>query len=572
MARADDPRVMVRNPALLSDLWGSIIYLAGNIEFPRACFLPSGGYGWGTSNRDVVLLDPDEGPLYPGASEGSSGGIRGEEPVALTGYAYEPYPDVCYRRGPKGTPAIGYTARLGDRLGVGVGFMPPEDVVLTQWGNPDGTVDTPDGKRPNPARYMDTFRYLTYFDLLFAAGYRVLPWLRLGVGARWGMWITDTTIWDNASPHGLDPSTDIRGDFYGRDLFIPGFTVSAHAVPVDSLDIAVGFSWQDRVRIREGKLDMTVAPFGPGGPFVYRPPDGGPETLGVSAPYTNHNVPVSYEGPPPAVPQLSFGIRFADRIRPRPGGNDGFRLSTGPVRDSMVDERWDIEFNAVYYLNSVADRQRFAFAAGQSINGVEVLPSGDSGLVLPFLPAACPDRDGDGEPDVAGDGGCESGSAIVHEYGGVDQLSLRLGGDYNVLPGVLALRTGVSYENRGQQPGYARPTLGYPFRRLGLHFGFTWRIDGRTDATIGFAHFFQETVRLTINEGADGRYGLPEEFGREGDRTLSEAEVRDRYRVISADEADGVARQLRSPGGYALNAGSHWMTLNVLGGSVQRHF
>ena len=47
---------------------------------------------------------------------------------------------------------------LSDELGVGLGFFPPDAASLNQRGNRDGTVDTPNGVRPNPLRYYRSHR------------------------------------------------------------------------------------------------------------------------------------------------------------------------------------------------------------------------------------------------------------------------------------------------------------------------------------------------------------------------------------------------------------------------------
>ena len=111
----------------------------------------------------------------------------------------------------------------------------------------DGTIDTPDGKRPNPLRYYRSHQNVSYFSLLAAAGYRIAPWLSVGAGLQWMMVIYESTTWTTPIS-ALDPESDVRGDLFGRDLFVPGVIASAQFQPIDALDIVVGFKWSDRVK------------------------------------------------------------------------------------------------------------------------------------------------------------------------------------------------------------------------------------------------------------------------------------------------------------------------------------
>ncbi len=593
MTRPDDPFVMARNPALLADLWGSQLYFNTAIGLPGTCSLLSGGWGWGYGTESVISLGQGEPPLFSGAKEGSEGGPYGGElldlsPSALP-YDTEPYPEICYQGGATLIPNVILASRIGDKMGFGIGFMPPEASQRNGMGGPNGTVETPYGMRPNPLRYVNPDKqHITYFGLLGAVGYRFLPWLRLGAGLRWTMVIADTQVWLN-SKDGADPRSDVRADFYGQDIFIPGFTTSIHVVPIDSLDLAVGYRWEERVLMNKSKVTLHSAPFSfyeaEGALFVYQDPDGNIESpMNLTADHITYNIPGVLSAPPPTVPQLSFGIRFADRIRPRPQRYIGLLSAGDPVRDPMADERWDIELNGIYYFASTYDRQALTtaeiarFGTDSVIAGTDgayaVVPGGE------FQAGTCVKEDAEGN--------CVKSELHSAEYGGRDQWSLRLGGDYNAIVDLLAFRLGLSYETRGQAPGYARPTWNMPFERYGVHAGFTWRIDGRTDLSFGYAHFFQETIELALNLGKEGDGGFPQRFralnDKEGNyvRTLTDEEVNEKYHVVSEDEADGTAQivifsgghqtMTGEPGRYYANAGTHKFSLDVFSISIMRHF
>ena len=46
--------------------------------------------------------------------------------------------------------------------------------------------------------------------------------------------------------------------------------------------------------------------------------------------------------------------------------------------------------------------------------------------------------------------------------------------------------------------------LNYMLSRIGIHAGLTLRVAGKTDISIGYAHFIQENVRLQVFDGEAG--------------------------------------------------------------------
>ncbi|MBN1654687.1 MAG: hypothetical protein JXA30_13025 [Deltaproteobacteria bacterium] len=564
MARADSVWVLSRNPALLSDLWGSQLSIGGNLGFSRPCFYPSGGFGWGEdSGGGVFVLGEDASPIYLDAEPRSRGGPVGGELVDLeTDYDSEPYPEGCAVWDTTFSPTIGLATRIDEKLGIGIALMPPEYAMMPQYGNSDGTIDTPEGKRPNPLRYFGSMLSTTYFGLVSGVGYKALPWLRVGLGFRWTMLIVDTKQWDNSLDN-RSPATDQLAEVFFQDLFIPGIIGSIHLVPIDSLDIAIGYKWEDRIKSARSKADIITNVWGYGKPFQYNSPTAGATVVPTVSPTTNHNIPLTIDVPPITPPQLSFAIRYADRIRPRPKTYTGLNKWNDSVRDSLSDENWDIEFNAVYYFNSVKDRMTITFNQDQQLDYALVAVTGESEKQTVFA-GECPS----GDSSDKNRSGCPERAVSIDEYRGRNQLSLRLGGDYNLIPGVLALRAGLSWEDRGVDVRYAHPMYSYPFMRFGIHAGVTWRIDERTDFSFSYAHFFQETIDLAINDSANG--GLPDRFRTQGDRRLSDDAFRKQYHIIV--DGDGVSQYRRFGQQYYHNAGSHYLNLDVIGGSLARHF
>ena len=78
-----------------------------------------------------------------------------------------------------------------------------------------------------------------------------------------------------------------------------------------------------------------------------------------------------------------------------------------------------------------------------------------------------------------------------------DQFSIRLGGDYNIMPGLAAIRAGVSFETRGVNVDF--PTIDFwPYQRFGGHVGLTLRA-GNLDINLAYALIVQES--LTVEGG-----------------------------------------------------------------------
>jgi len=452
--------------------------------------------------------------------------------------------------------------KLADDLGVGLGFFPPDTASLNQFGNRDGTVDTENGPRPSPLRMLRAHQNASYFSLLGAVGYRVSDWIRVGVGLQWQLVVFEgRSLLPAIGFSGLGPRGDVRTEVFGRDLFVPGVIGSVHFKPLDALDIAVGFKWSDRIQAK-GKIDVTTAANGLGEPFEYI--DGNTQMLtatGTTLPSQGPNQRIEVNAPPIWAPQLSFGIRYADRLQPLVHDGDwrAAKLAApqGP-EDSMQTERWDIELDLIYYMTSVHDRTdvrlKDVAVAFRTINA--------QGTVDPPFTVLVGDCVKPNRPLGAGEA-CEVQRARI-EINGQDQITLRLGGDYNILPGLLSVRGGASYETDGQAPSWMSP-FQYMAGRIGLHAGLTVRVARKTDISVGFAHFFQKAVRLQLH---------PERIGEYYSRYRADPE---RYH-IALGEHDGTAaievpnggRPL--PGPYFVNAGSYYYDLSVLSASIARHF
>lgn len=572
--RADDPYVMVFNPALLADLPDDMALISAMITDPRACFQPPGAFEWATANyssNDVIVLDEDEGPLYLDAKEGDQYETASGKYKKLTPYRNDPLPKSCYSGGVRSFPSVALTTKIGDRLGLGIGFFAPDLTTVDSWGNGDGTVDTPRGKRPDITAYSASFTNSTYFNLLGAIGYRVAPWLRFGAGFKWTMVVFNSYSFSNTAFQKLAPATLGRSTNYGKDLFIPGFTTSIHAVPFDALDLALGFRWEDRIRINDFKTDATSKVFSYGEEFRVKR---GNEIITVfsSPKYTTDNIPGKVVSPPLLVPQLTFGVRFSDRIHPR--FYETRKKPSEQLRDSMSDERWDVEANAIYYFNSVNDY--ILYSNDGTERGFYYERNADGTLPPPKSHPV-----GECNPEPEKGKPCRRRETKTF-FGGKNQLGLRLGGDINIIPGVFSARAGVSWDQRGINPDYAS-AQNMNFQRLGLHAGVTVRFAKNTDFSIGYSHIFFESIEVQLNnKGEEGtaatipnmaiyakdpatakKYHIKADFDENGEPTLKKLDGVAKAEYTSAGE------NRSSP---YINAGKYTYQMDIVGVSVAQHF
>ena len=540
--RADDPNVMARNPALLADLWTGMAYSGVHLLVPDSCFQATGNYGWNVKNDGVVNFG--DGPLVTNVT-----GATQLDGTSLPSLPSEPYPNVCYSGPLPILPTVAVTLKLGPQWGIGLGFFPPDTAALSQWGNRDGTVATPEGLRPSPTRWFRAHLNTSYFSGLAAVGYRPLDWLRFGVGFQWALLAYSSTEFTRSVAN-LNIDSDVRVDVDGRDLFIPGFIASVQANPIDALDIAIAFKWSDRVRSK-ARLDITTSNWGAGEPFSYIDANGEMVSPTVLRPFRNENRSGVVDTPPIWVPQLSLGVRYAQRMFSRATNERWQATKTAAgqdVPDAMTSERWDIEANAIVYFNGANDRSFFT-AQDQKIELQTVLPDGSPGSSAEVNVGQC----------VAEGGNPCARREVPSFIHGKTQLSLRLGGEYNILLGILAVRAGLSYETDGQDPNNLNIT-NYQLGRTGLHIGATWRIAGRTDLSVAYVHFFQRRVALTVNSRSPFRSSNPE-----------------RDHVVTGDN-DGMARFAIADAGDSIegplyaNAGTFYYHLDVLSFSLAQHF
>lgn len=454
-ARADDPTATLYNPANLALLSGTQLSLNAHIGLLDACYQRStradgsvGGYqdvpsaGFNASEFDAT---PDDPTTIGDWTAGKS------------------WPEVCNDGPPAPNPVLAYAQRLTSDLGIGFGIFAPAAAGHLIFGDAEtGTVEN--GTLPAPNRYVLLEQELLILQPTLGVGYAITPQLRVGLSAQWGLGIFKFTNYTVPFGGDEDPAVDIRSDLEAQDWFIPGLIAGISYSPIDNLDVAASVHWVQDIEA-DGKVTLTTGAHG-----------AGDMAAGIQSTVPRANVIDGATLETPQVTRFALGFRYADRIAARPEDPSAVSELSGRVEDSMSNERWDVELDVTYEMSSAVEEFVVNMPADQADRTIFIDSVGIGGLTstpVP-LPAAI---------------------HIPHQW--KDQLSVRLGGDYNIIPGMAAIRAGVSYETAGQDPAYQNLDF-FLAQRYGAHVGASVRL-GSFDVHLAYAHFFQDTVTTKYN-------------------------------------------------------------------------
>ncbi len=549
-ARAEDPMVLAHNPAGLAELRGSHFLINLNLALFDACVQPSGFYGWGNYLGGLPTELPD--PEGEGSEVIPLGVVTDEGQPAETDYYLDPFDEVCLEQNSTPIPQIAWTARPSERFGIGLGLIFPAVTPGGQWGGDNAVIRGDDGElRPAPTRYMAYKSSSLGVFPTIGVGYRFTDWLRAGLALEWGILAANVFV-VAASLGGTTPTNDQIAQLKAQDYFIPALTLSTHLVPDDAWDVVVAFRFQDDIDAR-GDLDITTGVFDPD-----------------LTPHKTSNIPItSVRQPMPW--KLRAGVRYADRFLPRLRGTGAGEMrpsSRDVLHDPLQDERWDLELDVEWQMNGRVDTQSVHYAG---LNKIIFEPSnGDPEFFIAFPNEYVPFTEVD-----------------KHWR---DQLSVRLGGTYNVLPGQIGLSSGLHYETRGVDPAYMQIDF-WPLARLGVHGGVIVRLARRIDLVFSYAHIFQETLvvaapphRSRIEIGEERYEGdevrdvreIDKEVGTLVDRAgtgmqvLEEEPLKDPDAVARFEQPITQTTVTRPP--YIVNAGTYRSAFDVLAVGLNVHF
>ncbi len=360
------------------------------------------------------------------------------------------YPQACSDAAPFFNPQVALTVRVTDKLGLGLALLGPNAIGRVTWPDFAGTA-------PSPQRYLTLDTNSLVLSPTIGAGLEILPGLRVGASLVWGIAHVKTSRATVAlSDAGMDPGVnDVRATIDVLDAFVPGANVGVLWSPTPLVDVGAWWKWSAPISA-SGSVQTSSNWFtsrvagGDTSKVVYgdsRLPDCGQP--GSSA--CGHDV-TSFEM---AIPmEAKLGARFhMPRAR-------ALEAATDPIvvrpRDPIADDLFDVELDLTYANNAAIDDVRVRFPSGPDGQGLVPVP-GSGGRIPP-------------------------NADVPHAY--EDVFGARLGGDFVVVPNVLALRGGVFVESRGQDARYQNiDFLGG--ERLGFSAGATARIRGRAQQSKG---------------------------------------------------------------------------------------
>jgi long-subunit fatty acid transport protein len=472
VARPDDALALHHNPAGLAFLEGTQLYVGADVPFYSACVEPIGYYGWGIGqpgisefgNTDEVQVDdPDPQQRNP---------LPGQ-------YSSTPLHEVCNSSPNAPIPQLAVAMRLGPRWAVGFGFVGPSLIAGQQWGGADATISRDGRTWPTPTRYQLVQEEFTFaYNPTVGIAYRVLPRLSVGLNVQWlGLGVTNTVV--QPTQPGTSPDKDALARVEAADYFIPAATVSLHAKPLRRIDAAIAFHWFDSFD-GSGQATFTTN--------YYRQ---GIQGVG-GVPY--ENPPIELESVHTPLPwQLVAGARYAEPLAAPPGTRD----RGSPKDDSLATELFDVELDVALTFNAHAsettvrakdtcerdpDGTRKDPIAGTAHSpGCQTLSYRERQLVGTELQTGFQLR------DVPPDG-------YTLDRHWENQVALRLGGSYTVLPNRLQIHAGAYYETRGIDPAFASIDVMLS-RRIGLGVGAVVRM-GHFDLMAAYGHIFQETLKV----------------------------------------------------------------------------
>jgi long-subunit fatty acid transport protein len=382
-------------------------------------------------------------------SYGDPGRTQGEPTRFAPGWETNPFPEVCNETPFSPGASLAATFQLAEGLTLGVGVLTPYASGMKQFGAEDGTVAG--GTLPAPNRYNLVSQNLFQIFPSVGVGYRVAPWLALGATFQWGITNIRYTNYGSSSSGGEDPALDIRTALAVNDYFTPAVIASAAVRPMRGLDVMVGFRYLDDVKA--------------GGTLTLRAHD-------FDDP-AERNATTVVDGVR-LLAQQSSAITFGVRYGHARSGAAGEGVSEA-VHDRMSTELFDIELDAVYELHNRVKEYVVSIPRDAT---ADVPASGVSSAPLP--------------------------DQIRLPHNWQNQLSLRLGGDWNVLPGRLALRLGGAYETSGVDPRYVQLDF-INGERISVHGGATVRF-GQLDLSLAYLHIFQTDIVSTATDTV----GLPQ--------------------------------------------------------------
>lgn len=371
---------------------------------------------------------------------------NGSDPAYLSGNV--PYPQVCNEPQVALAPMLLGTYRINRMISVGAGVFAPSTTGAGQrFVDRVTATDTMTRMQvlaPSPARNLLFDKNLTVLHPVIAIAVQPLPWLRFGLGIEPSFGRFQFGLHVNAiSTAPQSPSSDVRINLDASGFFMAG-SLSTQVLPTSFLSFGVNFHYN-------GPIDASGTANNVALPYTNAPAGNIQSTFDINS--MKVNLPWT----------LRLGARYNLPREGRPTQNDG----TGTY-DPMSDDVFDIEAMFTY--------ERTSSLAETSLTNTGTIRIDPSGTSVP-APRSITIR-----------------SALE------DTVGFRLGGDWNIIPGRLAVRLGGSYETGGASPAATSihlPSYAGGTVNAGLSFRWRW-----LTISAGYGHYFFQTFDASQGQRA----------------------------------------------------------------------
>ncbi len=378
----------------------------------------------------------------------------------------ESFDKVCNEKKVFPTGNVGYAMSFDNGIGFGVGIYTPAANARSRYGDDtlvtfdQGRFDevypiTETGKQ-SANRAMMLERNVIAAFLMAGIGYQIMPELRVGLSM--GAGFASIHYKSVASLLGRTfVDQEVVTDVHVKDWFIPRMTLSVVGSPISALDLMAQATFTGDIEA-EGYLDAKANGIKGAPRLNCRADDPGPhcrvDDVDLRVPY--------------ARAELYFGARYGFK---RPGQD------YGPKSNLSRDEYGDIELD-VYWVNTKnIDAYRLKLYEIDDRGPARIdFTSDPRGTPAPLPPQA----------------------VIPHHWR--NTYGFRLGGDYNLLPGIVSLRGGISYESSGARTPYMNIDY-FVTQKVGLHIGGSVQLGDMVKLSVAYAHLFYPGVDVPVGEG-----------------------------------------------------------------------
>lgn len=367
-------------------------------------------------------------------------------PLYLSGRV--PYPEVCNEPQVALAPMLLGTYRINRMFALGFGVFAPSTTGAGQTFSDTVVATDPvthmSFNAPSPVRNLLFDKNLTVLHPVIAVAVQPLRWLRFGLGVEpsFGRFQFGLTVNSDASGP-QSPANDVRINLDASGFFMAG-SLSTQVLPTSFLSFAAQFHYNFGIDASGTATNNAQA---------YTPAPMG----NIASTFTINSMKVNLPW------TLRAGVRYNLPRAGRPTQNDG----TGTY-DPMTDDVFDIE-------------AMFTYEATSTLSTTSLTNTGGILVDRSIPPIAAPPN-------------------ITISSNLADTVGFRLGGDWNVIPGTLALRAGGSYETGGASPTSTSIHLpSYAGGTINAGVSYRWRW---LTISAGYGHYFFQTFDATAGQRA----------------------------------------------------------------------